>query len=221
MTVRVYFSKYADDPFAVELLHQLLDEYWTRIEAAKEAQSAELMVVIAAEIINTKLLQQAAVIAQTYQGQQSEVMRLVGVSLIAKAVFVETLRCWLTTDALELMFVEEHGMIVDKQMRFYELTGTRGCFFGLLHLCLGTLCEARDKELSGGTPQRHTFQISQNQSAPESGARLSLLDILTPIFERTRQATNLESEMSERLRVMGRHLLLGSETLTWLSSQQQ
>ena len=215
MTVRVYFTNYADDQFAIELLHQLLDQHWPRIEAAKSAQSADQMTAIVAEIINIKLLSQVAIIAQSHQNQQAEVLRLVSLLFIANAVFAEGLRRWLTTDGLDLAFIDAHGKIIDRQMQFYELTGTKACFFALLHLCLGSLCEERDNELKAGMPQRHAI-ASKN---PEAG--LSLLDIVTPVFEKLHRSVNAEPEMSEKLRHVGRQLLLSSETLMWLSGQQQ
>ena len=214
MSSNVHFTQHADDAYLVERLHQIMDQSWRAIEAAKAARSIDRLVAIVVQLIGAPMFAQAARLLEQHRARPRESLRLVGMELLAQAVCAEALRRWIDIDGLVINFIEEHAFIVDKQQRFYELTGEKACFFALMHLCLGEICEASDRRVSAGEARQHTLFLRQGS------AHFSLFDLLIPIYERLSSEANSEVDLRARLAIVGRHLLAGAEMAMSLSEQQ-
>lgn len=212
MLKKVYFTKHADDPYFVERAHALLDGSWLLLGNPEMGRDIERLCGLTVLHVGEPMFAQAAAIVGQEKNPK-EGMRLVGMELLTLAVFVETLRRWPDTHLLQVEYLEEHAFLVDKQLRYYELTNHRALFFALLHESLGDLCLQSEVKALDDRGRAYVLPAAAGQA-------FSLMDFLVPLYRALEKATSKEPDFSNRMQICSRHLLHGAETAFLLAKHQ-
>ena len=210
MKKRVYYSRYANDQLAVEVLELLFEGSWPVI-GSPEGRSLERLCGVWVNLVGPPMFGLVAHLAEQRPAGSPLTIEDAGIAVLMHAVFGEALRRWPETGVLDLEFQEEHARRVDRQMLCFELTGERARFWALLHLVMGELCEASEKQREA---DRAAGRVGATviSGLPASG-RFSLMDLLTAVYSEMERRANGEPEMPRRFQIGVEALFRGAETV--------
>lgn len=199
MSKRVFFSTYADDAAFVERLHLLFDQNWKSLDRHPDERSVDEYLKLFSSLVDAPLIDRVRSIWEKAR-ETAPALRETAYVLIAHAVFGEALARWPETLLVNAQFQEAHAYALDSQMRLYELTEARACFFALLHVCLGDLCEVQ---------QRPETRVVRELRVEARGEPL-FIDVFTALYRNVRQVMETGAPR-DRLRGGAKELLYAAE----------
>ena len=209
---RVYYTIHADNLMIRHGSHDMMQTIWPLIEDLRESRDHEQAAAYMVESHRLSCLENTVRIVNSYATPKLQLQE-VGRYMFLLSGFAKSLVSWPYLDRTGGRFDQDHAMLLEREMQYFELHGLKAAFMVHFQVTFGEIF--RDLDARRGT------RIIQVPQASSADGQLRVMDFARPIHAQAQKKVTLIENPKERLELFSSELADGGQELFALATTQR